>query len=225
MGREIDIGYFNKDVERRIKAGLRDIGRQMIAFDLGQEYYDGDRRNGYGGFGYDGRWQRLLPPIIERYGLTSTSRVLDLGCKKGFILKDFMELLPGIEVHGVENHAYPIEQSHPDVKDAIHLCDYGGLPFPDGHFDFVIAFSAIYMENLRGVMNALREIQRVSAGKSYVTLGAYRSEEGQRMFQEWTLLGTTILHVDEWHQVFAYTCYTGDYYFTTAESFNLGWAD
>ncbi|MBT6136780.1 MAG: methyltransferase domain-containing protein [Rhodospirillaceae bacterium] len=225
MGQEIDIGYFNKDVVRKISRGFRAIGPQMIAFDLGKEYYDGERGNGYGGFGYDGRWQRLLPPLIERYGLTEQSSVLDLGCKKGFIMHDFKQLLPGITVKGVENHPYPIETSMEDIRDDILLWRYDQLPFEDNAFDFVIAFSAIYMENLRGVIGALREIQRVSNGNSFVTLGAYRTLEGRDKFLEWTLLGTSILHVDEWHEVFEYTGYTGDYYFTTAESLNLEWAD
>jgi len=84
-----------------------------------------------------------------------------------------------------------------------------------------MAYAAIYMLNLRGVMQALREIQRVGKGRSFVTLGAYRTREGRELLEEWTLLGTTILHVDEWQEVFRETGYTGDYAFTTAESLNL----
>jgi hypothetical protein len=77
------------------------------------------------------------------------------------------------------------------------------------------------MLNLRGVMQALREIQRVGKGRSVVTLGAYESREGCELLEDWTLLGTTILHVDEWMEVFEETGYTGDYAFTTASSLNL----
>ena len=222
---EYDIGYFNKNVTRYMKRGFRNLKQRLIAFDLDREYYDGARENGYGGFTYDGRWQRLLPPVIARYGLTPQSRVLDVGCKKGFFLYDLTQVLPGITVKGIENHPYPIENSVPDIRGHITHGDYDTLPFPDDSIDFVMAFSSVYMLNLRGVVNTLREIQRVSRGRSYVTLGAYRTPEERDLFMDWTLLGTTILHVDEWREVFAWTGYTGDYFFTTASALNLAWEE
>ena len=95
------------------------------------------------------------------------------------------------------------------------------LPFEDNSFDFVIAFASIYMLNFSGVLSALREIQRVCKGTSYVTLGAYQTKEKKELFLEWTLLGTTILHKDEWLEVFQETGYTGDYFFTSAKSLHL----
>ena len=95
------------------------------------------------------------------------------------------------------------------------------LPFKDNEFDFVFAFASIYMLNFGGVVNALREIQRVGKGKSYVTLGAYDTSEDKELFQGWTLLGTTVLHINEWLEVFKEVGYTGDYFFTTAKSLNL----
>ena len=67
-------------------------------------------KNGYGGFSYDGRWKKFLPKIIKRYKLNKKSKVLDLGCKKGFLIKDLRELIPGITCYGVENHLYPIKK-------------------------------------------------------------------------------------------------------------------
>lgn len=220
---EYNIGYFSSNVERKMKPGVRTLKQRMIAFELDREYYDGARENGYGGFNYDGRWKTLLPPIIARYGLTGESAVLDVGCKKGFFLRDLKACVEGITVKGVENHPYPVDNGLTDVRGDMQVADYEKLPFPDDSFDFVMAFSSIYMLNLRGVIRALREIQRVGKGRSYVTLGAYRSAEERELFMNWTLLGTTILHVDEWREVFSYTGYTGDYFFTTASALNLQW--
>ncbi len=219
--REIDIGYPHSSVPRVLKKGFRTIRNRMIAFGLDEAYYDGERENGYGGFRYDGRWARIVPGLIERYGLTSDSAVLDVGCKKGFFLHDLKEALPGIRVRGVENHPYPLEHAMASVKGDLILAPYEALPFADGEFDFVMAYAAIYMLNLRGVMQALREIQRVGKGQSFVTLGAYHHREERELLEDWTLLGTTILHVDEWMEVFEETGYTGDYAFTTASSLNL----
>ena len=107
------------------------------------------------------------------------------------------------------------------IKDDIILCPYEKLPFKDNEFDFVMGFASVYMLSLGGVLNALREILRVGKGKSYITLGAYRTKEEKELFLEWTLIGTTVLHVDEWLEVFKETGYTGDYFFSSAESLNL----
>ena len=112
MGSHFDIGYFKKPVKIRAKvAKERTVINKMYAWELGKEYYDGNRLNGYGGFKYDGRWQKLLPKIIKKYKLTKKSKVLDLGCKKGFLLKDLNILIPGIKSYGVENHTYALKKA------------------------------------------------------------------------------------------------------------------
>ena len=188
MMQEFDIGYPHSNVRRVLTKGFRTIRHRMAAAGLDREYYDGRRENGYGGFRYDGRWMQIVPRLAARYGLTSNSAVLDVGCKKGFFLHDLKQALPGVRVQGVENHPYPLECA---------------------------------MESVKADLQALREIQRVGKGQSFVTVGAYRTREGRELLEEWTLLGTTVLHVDEWLEVFRQTGYTGDYAFTTAESLNL----
>ena len=219
--KEFDIGYPHSKAKRIIKEGSRSIKNRIIAWDLDKEYYDGKRENGYGGFKYDGRWATIMPSIIKKYKLNNNSSVLDLGCKKGFFLHDLKQALPEIEIKGVENHPYPIEQAMESVKDDLILCPYEKLPFENNSFNFVMAFASIYMLSFVGVLNALREIQRVCKGKSYVTLGAYRTKEEKELFLEWTLLGTTVLHEDEWLEVFKETGYTGDYFFSSARSLHL----
>jgi SAM-dependent methyltransferase len=219
--KEYDIGYPHSKATRVIHEGSRSIKNKIIAWGLDQEYYDGARENGYGGFNYDGRWATLIPSIIRKYGLSQNASVLDIGCKKGFFLHDLKQTLPEIRIKGVENHPYPIEQAMESVKEDLVLCPYKKLPFDDNSFDFVMAFASIYMLNFGDVLSALREIQRVGKGKSYVTLGAYRTKEEKELFLEWTLLGTTVLHENEWLEVFKETGYTGDYYFSSAKSLNL----
>ncbi len=219
--KEFDIGYPHSGARRVVEPGFRTAKNKIVAWGLGQEYYDGERVNGYGGYRYDGRWAKVIPKIVSEYGISGKSAVLDVGCKKGFFLHDLKQVFPGIKARGVESHPYPIEQAMESVQEDIVLSPYEKLPFADGEFDFVLAFAAIYMQNFGGVMDALREIQRVGKGKSYVTLGAYNTPADKELFQEWTLLGTTVLHVDEWLDVFKEIGYTGDYFFTTAKSLNL----
>ena len=105
---EYDIGYFSSKIKRKKLSKLRDIKNRIIAWRLDKEYYDGKRINGYGGFKYDGRWKTLLPKLIKKYNLSKNSKVLEIGCKKGFLLQDLKVLIPGIKLYGLENHKYPI---------------------------------------------------------------------------------------------------------------------
>ncbi len=214
-----DIEYFNNSIKRTVED--RKIANRLIAWQLGRDYYDGSRENGYGGFVYDGRWKKLIPKIVERYGLSSTSSVLDLGSKKGFFINDLKECVPGIKVCGVENHSYPVENGLPSVRRDVTIAPYTHLPFEDKSFDFVLGFASIYMLNLGDVVKCLKEIQRVGKGNSYITVAGYRTVEERDLFLRWTLIGSTLLHEDEWMEVFDTVGYTGDYFFTGARSLNL----
>ena len=111
MGKHFDIGYFKKKIKVRSQVSKkRTIINKVNAWKLDKQYYDGNRLDGYGGFIYDGRWKKILPKIIKRYKLSKKSKVLDLGCKKGFFLKDLNEIIPGIKTFGIENHSYPVRK-------------------------------------------------------------------------------------------------------------------
>ena len=205
--------FINRSVNRTIK-------NKYLAWKLDKDYYDGNRNNGYGGFSYDGRWLKLLPKIIKKYKLNNNSRILDLGCKKGFIMKDFKILLPKAKIYGIEDHIYPIKNAEKEIKKNIIYSNYYNIPFKNNHFDFVIGFSSIYKNNFIDVVKTIKEINRVSK-KSFFTVASYSNKKEKEVFDKWTLLGTTILNKREWLKLFKILNYKGDYYFTTAKSLNL----
>ena len=220
MGKLIDIGYFKNTIKVRAKfAKARTIINKVNAWDLDKKYYDGQRINGYGGFKYDARWKAMLPKIIKRYRLSKKSKVLDLGCKKGFLLKDLNILIPGIKSFGIENHSYPLNKAVKS-KGKLILSEYYNIPFKNKYFDFVIAFNSLYMQNLGDVIKSLKEIERVSKN-SYVVLASGETDKERNKFYEWTLLGTTILKRSDWLKIFKKINYKGDYYFSTAKSLGL----
>ncbi len=212
---EWDLGYFSKNSGARKKIAKRTIEQKLVAWELNDKYYDGDRNCGYGGFLNDGRWVDLFAKIVKKFNLNDGQFIVDLGCKKGFILEAALEHLPNSRLCGIENHAYPLSCANEAIKNYLVEGPYWELPFGDGEVDFLIAFSSIYMQTLGDVVRTLREIQRVSSGNSYVTLGAYQTDEDKKNFQDWTLIGTTVLHVDEWKKVLEYAGYTGGVFFTT----------
>jgi SAM-dependent methyltransferase len=220
MGKHIDIGYFKKKIKVRSKvAKTRTVINKYHAWQLGKEYYDGSRLNGYGGFKYDGRWLKLLPKLLKKYKITNKSKVLDLGCKKGFLLKDLNILLPGIKSYGIENHPYALKKAV-KCKSKLIRSEYTKLPFKDKYFDFVIAFNSLYMQNLGDVIKSLKEIERVSKN-SYVVLASGENDVERNKFYRWTLIGTTILLKKEWKMLFKKIKFTGDYYFSSAKSLGV----
>ena len=220
MGRHIDIGYFKKPIKIRSKvAKERTVINKMHAWELGKEYYDGSRLNGYGGFKYDGRWLKLLPKLIKRYNLNKKSKVLDLGCKKGFLLKDLNILIPGVTSYGIENHPYALKKAV-KCNSKLIQSEYYNLPFKNKYFDFTIAFNSLYMQNLGDVIKSLKEIERVSKN-SYVILASGENDYERNKFYKWTLIGTTILLKKEWKTLFKKINFSGDYYFSSAKSLGV----
>lgn len=214
-------GYPEPQRPRVVGPNVRTISNRIIAAYRGEAYYDGDRINGYGGFHYDGRWLPIAENMCREYGLNEGSSVLQVGCEKGFLLHDFQDLHPGMDVRGTDISDYAIAQAMESVRPKIQNAPFTELPFDDDAFDLVLAIGVVYTLNLADSIKCLKEIQRVSRGSSFVTLGAYRTETEKRLLEWWTVLGSTLLHEDDWVEVLDHAGYTGDYKFTTARSLNL----
>lgn len=189
---------------------------QAIARQYRKEYFDGDRRFGYGGYSYHPRfWQPVIPTFVKHFGLTADSSVLDVGCAKGFMLHDLCQLVPGITVKGIDISEYAIENAIEDMKPLLQVGDARSLPFPDNSFDVVIAITTLHNLDREDCAQGLREIERVSRGKSFITVDAYRTEEERERMEAWNLTALTVMHVDEWKAFFEEVGYTGDYYWFT----------
>ena len=214
-------GYPEPKQPRVASKGLRTIHHRIVASYRGKDLYDGDRNYGYGGFRYDGRWLPIAKNMCREYELNVQSAVLQVGCDKGFLLHDFLQVFPEMKVRGTDISNYPIENAMDSVKPHIQKAPFTQLPFNDDEFDLVLALGPVYTLNLGDAIQCLLEIQRVSKGKSFITLGSYTDEENFKLFRYWTLLGTTVLHEDEWVEVLKHARFTGDYKFTGAKSLHL----
>ena len=214
LNNHIDFGYFNQNISR--KSLKRSIKDKLKAWKLGKDYYDGDRNCGYGGFIDDSRWLKYLPKLLDLCEINSNTSnkisILDVGCKKGFIVDAAIKL--GYSAVGIENHVYPLTKANKQIKHKLICGKYFDLPFVDNSFEFCIAFSSIYMQNLKDVIETLLEIKRVS-NQSFISVAAYNHEWERESFYNWTLLGTTVLHCSEWIDLFSSIGYEGKYFFTT----------
>jgi SAM-dependent methyltransferase len=215
MGQEVDllVNYpkANRDLAGRAAAKTEE--QRSIARQFGKEFFDGDRSTGYGGFNYFPKfWQPVIPTLIDHWGLSAESSLLDVGCAKGFMLFDLQEALPGISLAGIDISDYAIEHGKPEVRHLLQVADAKRLPFEDDSFDVVISINTIHNLERDECAVALQEIERVSRHGAFVTVDAYRNaEEYQRMI-DWNLTAKTIMSVDEWVTFFDRVGYTGDYF-------------
>lgn len=186
---------------------------RAIARKFGKEFFDGDRKHGYGGYNYNPKfWQLVIPTLQKYFNLTCSSSILDVGCGKGFMLHDMAELIPGITVKGVDISDYAIENAIEDMKQDVQVANAKALSFRDKSFDVVISINTVHNLEREECAMALKEIERVSRKNSFITVDAYRSDEEKELMLAWNLTAKTIMHVNEWKIFFEEVGYTGDYY-------------
>ncbi len=200
-----------RDLEARVQS--KTLEQQKIARKFEEEFFDGDRDHGYGGFYYNPRfWQPVIPSFQEHWNIKPGESLLDIGCAKGFMLHDFNEIIPGLELQGIDISNYAIKNGIDSMRDQLQVASADKLPFEDNRFDYAISITTIHNFDKDGVIKALKEIERVTKQGSFITVDAYRNDlEKERMFA-WNLTAKTILHVDEWKELFIEAEYTGDYF-------------
>lgn len=179
---------------------------------FGFEYFDGDRRYGYGGYSYDGRWLPVAASIVKHYRLCPGDRVLDVGCAKGFLVHDLLKVLPGLQVSGIDISEYAIANAMPEVKPHLRVADAVALPYAAGSFDLVVSINTVHNLRLPQLETALREFERVGKRK-YVVTDSYRNESEKVNLLDWQLTCECFFTPEEWLWVFHHCGYTGDYGF------------
>ena len=185
-----------------------------VAKQFGREYFDGAREHGYGGYHYDGRWMPVVDDIIDHFDLKPGDRVLDVGCAKGFLVKDMH--WTGLDAYGLDISDYALRHCHPDIVGRLHLGNAINLPFPSGSFHAVICINTVHNLPRDLCIQALSEIERVSVypGGSFVQVGAYCSPEEKQLLTDWALTAETHGYPEEWRQMFKEAGYRGDYWWT-----------
>ena len=204
-----------RDYDKRMREKTPDIIR--LAKQFGKDFFDGDRKCGYGGYKYDGRWQSVARRMKEYYKLAENAAILDIGCGKGFMLHDFQQLLHNATLAGIDISDYAIKNAMPSVKPFLKVASAERLPYPAKSFDLVISITTIHNLSLERLKTALREIQRVCRGNSYITLDAWRNEVERQNLLKWVLTAETMMHVRDWKELFSETGYTGDYWWFIAD--------
>ncbi len=188
-----------------------------IACQYGEQYFDGPREVGYGGYRYDGRWFPIAEDIIRHFKLKPGDRVLDVGCAKGFLVKDLMKVCPGLEVFGLDISEYALMHCESEVVGRLHLGSADKLPFPDNSFSAVISINTIHNFDREDAVRAVREVQRLAPGRGFIQVDSYYTPEQRDLFSKWVLTAKFHDYPPGWLQVFKEAGYTGDWYWTVLD--------
>ena len=188
-----------------------------VAKKYGKDYWDGDRKYGYGGYRYDGRWATLAKRLIDHYQLGPKSKILDVGCGKGFLLHELKKLLPTATIAGVDISDYAIENAKEEIRPFLKKGDAKKLDFASGEFDLVISITTLHNLYLYDLTSAIKEIARVSKGNGYIVVESYRNETEKMNLLYWQLTCEAFFTPKEWVWLFEQNGYSGDYEFICFE--------
>tara|TARA_R110000782_G_scaffold67650_5_gene136622 strand:+ start:12346 stop:12996 length:651 start_codon:yes stop_codon:yes gene_type:complete len=183
-----------------------------ISREYGEAYFDGAREFGYGGYRYDGRWQPVARDIVEHFNLSPGDKVLDVGCAKGFLVKDLRAI--GIDAYGVDVSTYALAHAEPEAHPYLQIASADNLPFSDRAFDAVLAINTIHNLDRQGCVAAVREIERLAPGKGFIQVDSYRTPEQKEIFESWVLTAKFYDYPEGWVRLFEEAGYTGDWYWT-----------
>ncbi len=189
----------------------------QIARRFDKDYWDGDRKYGYGGYKYDGRWVAVAERLAAHYGLQPGARILDVGCAKGFLLHDLKAVVPDASVAGLDISRYALEHAVDDVRGRLVEGTAARLPYADKSFDLVVSINTLHNLRVFDLESALREIERVGRGPTYIVVDTFRNEREKVNLLYWQLTCQCFYTPEDWQWWFDRTGYSGDYSFVWFE--------
>jgi SAM-dependent methyltransferase len=185
-----------------------------IAKQWGADYWDGDRKYGYGGYSYDGRWLPIAEAMAKHYGLKAGDRILDVGCGKGYLLYEFTQAVPGIEVAGLDISEYGIANAKEEVKPFLKVGTATDLPWEDNTFDYVVSLGALHNLPIMDLKTGVQEIERVgNSAREHIMVESWRNEREKMNLLYWQLTCESFHSVESWEALYNEWGYTGDFSF------------
>ena len=183
------------------------------AREYGADFWDGDRRFGYGGYRYDGRWRPFAESLIKTFQLKPNARVLDVGCGKAHILSDLKQLLPSSDLAGFDVSSYAIETAPENIRPNLHVAAaQDKYPYTDQYFDLVLSLNCLHNLKIFELESALAELERVGKNK-YLVVESYRNARELFNLECWALTAESFFSPEEWCWIFDRFGYKGDYEF------------
>jgi SAM-dependent methyltransferase len=188
-----------------------------VAKRYGPDYWDGDRRYGYGGYRYDSRWKPVAERLIEAYELGPEARILDVGCGKAHLIYELKQLLPEAEIRGFDISAYGLHDAPEVIRPFLFEHDARKpFPFGDQAFDLVLSLGCLHNLRVFELATALKEMARVGR-QQYLMVESYRNDLELFNLQCWALTAESFFDELEWTWLLSHFGYDGDYEFILFE--------
>ena len=182
---------------------------------FGKDYFDGKREYGYGGYYYNKKFfRKIAKEFIDHYKLNNKSKILDIGCAKGFLMYDLQYYLPRAEIRGIDVSKYCKLNALRSVKKYIKVGSCESLPFKDNYFDFVVSISTIHNLTEKKIPKAIKELIRVGKKNFFIRIKAYITQKEKKFINEWNIVAKSNLSRKKWIKLFKNTDYKGDYDFS-----------
>lgn len=178
------------------------------------DYWDGNRKYGYGGYKFiPGRWTPIAKKIIKHFKLNNNSKVLDAGCGKGYLLYEIKQILPNIKIVGFDISRYGIKNSHPKIKKYLFNHDINQKTnFKNKEFDLVISLGCLHNLKIYNLVKTIREIVRIGK-KNYIMVESYRNNKELFNLQCWALTCQSFFSDDQWIWLLKSSGYKGCFEF------------
>ena len=151
--------------------------------------------------------------MAKFYGVESGGKVLDVGAGKGYLLYEFTQAVPGVEVAGLDISEYGIENSKEEIKPFLTLGNATKLPYEDNSFDFVVSITTLHNLRIFDLRAAVQEIERVGKDQKYILVESYRNESEKANLLYWQLTCESFYSPEEWEWIYRDCGYTGDFGF------------
>ena len=196
--------YFNRMANKKVLA-------MSISKKYGYDYWDGNRKFGYGGYKYDGRWNLIAKKLIKKYKLNKNSKILDIGCGKGYLIYELSKILNSNNIYGLDISSYAIKNSPIEIKNRIKCFDARKkMNFKKNHFDLVISINLIHNFSINQIFSFLKNILYISK-KTFITTESYRNDQELFNLECWALTADSFFSKKEWEWILLTNNYKRDY--------------
>tara|TARA_Y100001978_G_scaffold199087_1_gene212714 strand:+ start:3394 stop:4065 length:672 start_codon:yes stop_codon:yes gene_type:complete len=216
--KEIDfMGSLHKSTSRDYLARVNDKEypkprAAKLAKNFDYDYWDGDRRICYGGYKYiEGRWTKVAESLINYYKLDNKSKILDIGCGKGFLMYELLKINPSFDIYGIDISDYAIRNSKDEISGKLTKGCASNLPWTDNYFDLVISINSLHCLSIYKLFSALKEMERVGSKNKYLCVESYRNEVEKANLLYWQVTCECFFSPEEWYWIYEKSGYHGDY--------------
>ena len=179
------------------------IGSMKIARRYDKFYWDSSRKTGYGGYKYiKDYWKPAAKKIIRKYKLSNSSKIIDIGCGKGFLIFEIKKILPKIKILGLDISKYAIKSAKPEIRKFIKFHDVRNkLKYKNSSFDLAISLGCLHNLEIQELFQSIKEISRISK-KQYIMVESYRNIKELFNLQCWALTANSFFSKKEWSWIF-----------------------